>query len=212
LIAMPPGNSNADIASIDNPSSTSSSLLERAKTGDEGAWERLVAIYGPSVYEWCRRAGLHAEDAADVAQDVFGSLVTTLPNFRRDRPNDSFRAWLRTVTQNKIRDFFRRQRGKPLAPGGTTAMERLAQLAEELSATENVEQPSDELLLLRRRAVEIVRAGVEERTWEAFWRVVVEGRPASDVAAELGISPQAVYDAKYRLQRKLRQELDGLTD
>ncbi|MEI6504070.1 MAG: sigma-70 family RNA polymerase sigma factor, partial [Armatimonadota bacterium] len=120
--------------------------------------------------------------------------------------------WLRTVTQNKIRDFFRRQRGKPLASGGTAALEQLAQLAEEPPTTASGGPPCTELLRLRRRAVEIVQAGVEERTWQAFWRVVVEGRSVSEVAEELGLSSQAVYDAKYRLRRKLRQELEGLTE
>ena len=62
------------------------------------------------------------------------------------------------------------------------------------------------------RRVALVRAGVEERTWQAFWRVAVEGENMAEVAKSLGISTQAVYDAKYRICRKVRQELDGLME
>jgi RNA polymerase sigma-70 factor (ECF subfamily) len=72
--------------------------------------------------------------------------------------------------------------------------------------------PDGSSVNLERRAIELVRAGVEERTWQAFWRVAVEGEDVDDVAKSLGISPQAVYDAKYRIRRKVRQELDGLID
>jgi hypothetical protein len=49
-------------------------------------------------------------------------------------------------------------------------------------------------------------------TWKAFWRVVVDGRKAAVVAAELGLSPAAVYKHRERVLRRLRQELRGLLD
>jgi RNA polymerase sigma-70 factor (ECF subfamily) len=49
-------------------------------------------------------------------------------------------------------------------------------------------------------------------TWKAFWQAVPLGRPAAEVAAELGISENAVYLAKGRVLRRLRQELNGLLD
>src|SRR5436309_2947113 len=50
---------------------TSLSLLARARTREAAAWERLVDLYAPLVYHWCRRCGLSAEDSADVFQEVF---------------------------------------------------------------------------------------------------------------------------------------------
>ena len=63
--------------------------------------------------------------------------------------------------------------------------------------------------ILSRRAVELVRAEFEKRTWEAWWKTAVEGRPAADVAAEMGMSFAAVYKAKSRVLLRLRQELAG---
>jgi RNA polymerase sigma-70 factor (ECF subfamily) len=66
--------------------------------------------------------------------------------------------------------------------------------------------------ILSRRAVELVRAEFEQHTWEAWWKVAVEGRLPADVAAEMGMSLAAVYKAKSRVLLRLRQELDGLQD
>src|SRR5690349_2186455 len=89
--------------------STSSGLLERAQAHDERAWARLVDLYGPLVYHWCRRAGLRAEDSADLVQEVFRSVYSGLGGFRKDRPQDTFRGWLWTISRNKLRDHARRR-------------------------------------------------------------------------------------------------------
>jgi RNA polymerase sigma-70 factor (ECF subfamily) len=63
-----------------------------------------------------------------------------------------------------------------------------------------------------RRALELIRADFEESSWKAFWQTAVEGRNTADVARELGMSVFAVYQAKYRVQRKLRDELGEVLD
>jgi RNA polymerase sigma-70 factor (ECF subfamily) len=60
------------------------------------------------------------------------------------------------------------------------------------------------------RVLELVRAEFENRTWEVFWRIVVDGQSAAEVANSMGLSLPAVYQAKSRVLRRLRQELDGL--
>ena len=47
-------------------------------------------------------------------------------------------------------------------------------------------------------------------TWKACWEHVVAGRPAAEVAAELGVSVNAVYLAKSHVLSRLRQEMAGL--
>ena len=194
------------------PDSTSTSLLGRAKAGEGEAWRRIVELYGPPVYDWCRHCDLKDEDAADVAQEVFAAVAKSIEAFRRDRPGDTFRGWLWTITRNKIRDHVRGRRGRPEAQGGTAAQQRLAQIPEQPpeASTSGVSPASSSSL--QQRAIELVRAGVEERTWQAFWQVVVEGKEASAVAQDLGMSVQAVYDAKYRIRQRIRQQFDGLLE
>ncbi len=43
---------------------TSPSLLARVQANRPGSWERLVDLYAPLVYHWCRRSALSPEDAA----------------------------------------------------------------------------------------------------------------------------------------------------
>jgi RNA polymerase sigma-70 factor (ECF subfamily) len=57
-----------------------------------------------------------------------------------------------------------------------------------------------------------VRDEFEERTWQAFWLTAVEGRPADDVAADLGVSAAAVRKAKSRVLHRLKEELGELLD
>jgi RNA polymerase sigma-70 factor (ECF subfamily) len=178
-------------------------LLDRLRAAPNGsAWARLVALYAPTVEEWCRRAGLSPEDAADVAQEVFGTVIRVITEFRRERPGDSFRGWLYTITSRRLIDFRRRDGRQPRAAGGTDAQDRLGQLP----AAEAPESVGPEGARAGyERFVQLVRDEFEGRTWDAFWRVTVDGRPASVVATELGMTPGAVYIAKSRVLKRLRQ-------
>ena len=192
--------------------STSTTLLNQVKAGEPEAWQRLVDLYGPQVYRWCRRFDLQGEDAADVAQEVFSAVAASIVNFRRDRPSDRFRAWLWSITRKKIGDHFRRLQNRPQAKGGTDAQQHLAQIPDPSLLDSVEDNDPDGQRDVERRAVELVRAGVEDQTWRAFWRVVIDGQPVADVADELGMTVKAVYQAKYRVRQRIRNELGDLIE
>src|SRR5579884_1657537 len=105
-------------------SDTPASLLQRLRQPDSRqAWERFVDLYTPLIFFWGVRAGLPAQDAGDLVQDVFATLLTKLPEFDYDRDR-SFRAWLRTITLNRWRDLRRRQAVR--AHAGSEALEHVA--------------------------------------------------------------------------------------
>lgn len=193
--------------------STSFGLLADAKLVRPAAWERLVRLYAPLVASWCRRGGIAAQDVGDVVQDVFMAVSRNLDRFQKVRSTDSFRGWLATITRNKIHDHFRRRAAEPAATGGTEATQRLQQILD--PHPRGTPQPitdsdgADDLLLndLLRRALESIRGEFHARTWQAFWEVVVEGRVAADVAADLDMQPGAVRVAKSRVLLRLRKEL-----
>jgi RNA polymerase sigma-70 factor, ECF subfamily len=191
-------------------SATSRSLLARVQADEPQAWERLVTLYAPLVLHWCRRRGLQDQDVADVFQEVFQAVVSHVAGFRRDRPGDTFRGWLRTITQNKLRDHFRKRGGEAQGVGGSSAREHLAQLPGPQPAED---EPALDVAVERAlfaRALELIRAEFEERTWAAFWGTAVEGRATKDVAADLAMSPGAVRVAKSRVLHRLRAELGDL--
>ena len=178
-------------------------------------------LYGPVVYRWCRQYGLGPDDAADALQEVFAAVSAHVGEFRRRDAYHTFGGWLRTITHNKVRDLLRLRHGQPEARGGTDAQQQLANLREPSPPTplpwtgEGMETPSgptDSVTDSRflRRALELVRAEFENRTWEAFWRTTVDEQSPGQVAEELGMSLQAVYKAKSRVLRRLRRELGDL--
>lgn len=189
---------------------TSRSLLERARAADADAWDRLVSLYGPLVFQWCRRWDLQDQDVADVFQDVFQAVATHIAEFRKERPGDSFRGWLRTITRHKILDHFRRLGREPGGAGGTDAQLYFAELpAPGPDAEPAVREPDSALF---QQGLELIRAEFEDRTWQAFWRTAVDDVSPNEVAVELKMSPGSVRVAKCRVLRRLREEFGELLD
>lgn len=194
-------------------SATSRSLLSRVKARDPDAWSKLVRLYAPLVHSWCRASGLQPADAADVFQSVFQSVVEHVARFRKEQPGDTFRGWLRRITQNKIRDHFRRREQEPPGPGGSEAQQRFAQVSDGIVPDEEESGAKDDAeLAVFHAALAGIRASFEERTWQAFWRTAVDGVSPADVAQELSMSPGAVRVAKSRVLHRLRSELGDVTD
>ncbi len=184
---------------------TSVSLLERLKRPDErSAWDRFIAIYTPLLYRWALKFQLSAEDAADLVQDVFATLVVKLPNLTYDQSR-SFRGWLLTVTRNKL--FERLRLRRVLEVRADSHFEpRLDDDPSEIVAESEYRE------LVTQRCLEVMRSSFLPSTWQAFWKLVVDGMTAPEIAAELGLSVSAVYSAKVRVMQRLREELAGLVD
>jgi RNA polymerase sigma-70 factor, ECF subfamily len=191
---------------------TSLTLLERLRANEGDAWQVMVRLYTPLVYHWCARGGVRGADADDVLQEVFRAAAGHLGNFRRDRPGDSFRGWLRGITRNMVLAHFRRAGRQPQAHGGTAAFLKLQDVADAPAPPPADADPAAELDGLRRRALELVRSEFEDRTWRAFWRTAIEGYSPVDVAADLGVTPAAVRMAKSRVLRRLKEEFGDLID
>jgi RNA polymerase sigma-70 factor, ECF subfamily len=191
---------------IESGNSTSLGLLERVKAKDAAAWEQMVNLYTPLVDHWSLKAGLQEADAADVRQEVFLAVARKVEDFHRHQAGDTFRGWLRRIAQNKVRDHWRKTRGNPMT-GSAEAQEQLEQMAAPADGSE--ESVAEETKILYRRALELMRQDFEERRWQAFWRVVMDGREPRDVAAELQMTTNAVYLAKARVLARLREEFAG---
>jgi RNA polymerase sigma-70 factor (ECF subfamily) len=183
---------------------TPASLLERLRAAPHGtSWERFVQLYTPLLLAWADRAGVPAADAPDLVQDVFALLWQKLPAFRYDPARGRFRGWLRTVTVNRWRELHRR-RTVPTVGG---------------DGIDDVPAPAADAFWeheyrthLVGRATTILKADFQPATWQAFWRVVVDGQAAADTAKELGITIGAVHAARFRVLARLRQELAGLME
>lgn len=189
------------------PATSSQSLLRRVKQNDPSAWERLSNLYGPVVYQWGRQQyGLQPNDAADVMQDVFTSVMDHVDAIEL---GGSFRGWLWTVTRNKVRDHFRLCAERNAAAGGTANHDQLLQLPESPPETSS-DVGQKETSGVHRRALELMKTDFETQTWQAFWRTTIDGASPTDVADELGISKWSVYKARSRVLQRLREEFADL--
>jgi RNA polymerase sigma-70 factor (ECF subfamily) len=183
---------------------TPGSLLDQLRrTGDQAAWEHFVRLYTPLFFFWARRLGCSDADAADLVQDVFAVLVEKLPQFRYD-PTRSFRGWLWTILANKARD-----RRRAVVPDALDSA-RLPASPEPDPANALAEREYQGYLV--RRALQLIQAEFQPATWQAFWECVTTDQSAAEVAAKLGLSVDAVYQAKSRVLRRLRQDLEGLLE
>ncbi len=191
---------------------TSLSLLERLKEAGPGAsdWSRLQAIYLPLIKRWLGRVPGIGHDVDDLAQDVFVVVIREIPRFQRRREG-SFRAWLRQVTVNQVRTNQRRRRryAHGAGPGPGAADGFLNNLADPNGDLAR-EWDADHDRCVFDQLLAIVRPDFSASTWDAFQRFAVDGLPANQVANELGLSVNAVVQAKSRVLKRLREEAGEL--
>jgi RNA polymerase sigma factor (sigma-70 family) len=190
---------------------TRASLLVRLKAPrDERAWGEFVGIYEPLIHRLARARGLQEADADDLAQEVFRVVAAAIEQWNPDPARGSFRGWLSRIARNLIVNLLaaRGRQSASFGTGGTEMVEFLeAQPASETdSALFDLEHRRQVFAIAAQRA----RVHFQETTWQAFWRTGVEGRDVAAVAAELGLSPGALYVARSRVMARLRQEIDRI--
>jgi RNA polymerase sigma-70 factor (ECF subfamily) len=191
--------------------STSPTLLRQLWNpgNNEQAWRTFLERYGPLIYRWCRRAGLRAADAEEVRDRVCYQLARAMRTFAYD-PARRFRSWLKTVVDNAVRSLWRElRRPGALASGHAADQHDLEQIPAPADVDGLVQELDDGLAAELQRAQRVadgVRARVEDHTWQAFWLTAIGERPAPEVAAQLGMTTAAVYVAKNRVGKMLRQQ------
>jgi len=180
---------------------THTTLLARlGDNADPGAWSEFVARYGDLIQGFCLKRGLQAADIDDVRQDVLLSLTKAMPGFTYDPAKGLFRSYLKTVVMNAITR-------RMCQNSGAAALSQVSEPGVPGDATD--EQWEDEWrryhLRLAMKQIE-TEFGAGDRT--AFTMYALEGRDAKETAAALGMSVDAVYQAKSRIVRRLGEVIE----
>src|SRR5208283_3778463 len=81
-------------------------LVRRCVAGDAAAWEEIVRTYNRRIYNICYRFAGSADDAEDLAQEVFIKMYRTLSSY--DSANGALATWATTITRNLLVDDFRK--------------------------------------------------------------------------------------------------------
>lgn len=176
-------------------------LLRLRDTGNQPAWEEFVSIYAPVLFSHCRKRGLSFEDASDLTQEVVRSVAKAMPGFVYDRARGSFRGWLYTLLRRGISRHFERGGRDPLRRNdGEAAMEGATVGEHDREIWEH-----DYRRRLLAWAMKRAKDRFNDRIWRAFEETTLRERPIDEVAAELGMTKNALTVAKCRVTTAIRE-------
>ncbi len=183
-----------------NDSSTSATLLARLRASDDSsAWQEFARRYVRLIWWFAKDAGLGAEDAEDIVQEVLSDFARQAATFEYEPSKGRFRGLLRTITQRRVIDFLRRKR---VSVNAAIHLERLESPQLVQHEWDRLEQTA---LVLR--SLEDVSKAVEPQTYQAFQLHVIEDWPVRRVAGFLGISENSVHAAKSRVLAWVRRNI-----
>jgi RNA polymerase sigma-70 factor (ECF subfamily) len=190
----------------DSSPNTSTALLGRLRqeAPDPEAWPQFVRRYGPLLYRWCRAWNLQEADIEDVTQTVLVKLARRLRTFQYD-PAQSFRAYLKTLAHYAWCDLVADQQRPGAGTGDSAVLRQLEGTAARDDLARRLEEDFDQELL--ELAMQKVRQRIAAPTWEAFRLTALEGLSGAEAAARLGLTVAAVFKARSRVQRMLKDEV-----
>ncbi len=171
---------------------------------DQKSWGEFYEVYQPLLIRYVRSHEVGPHDAEDLVQDIFlNKLRPAMSQFDFDRQRGRFRTWLFEVTINSIRDWARRRQGRERGSGQTEQFTGpvIPSVTEELRREWS--QYHHEQIM--QAAMKKCRELFEPKTWACFERRTLQGNSGAAVAAELGLSVNAVYTNAHRVLEKIRE-------
>jgi RNA polymerase sigma-70 factor (ECF subfamily) len=183
-------------------------LLEALRCHEPMAAERLATRYGERAYRLARRITGNGQDAEEVVQDAFWTVVRKIDSFRAE---SAFGSWLYRIVTNasyqKLRS--RQSRRDELSLGDVLPLfdERGCHAAPVADWSPRADDPSTQVEL--RTALS---AAIDELP--AAYRTVlvlrdVEGRSNAEIAEMLGLSLCVAKARAHRARLFLRKRLDA---
>lgn len=208
-----PGRSLASVASIwyfyaegrnDMDTTRPSLLLRIADDRDQDAWVEFDAIYRPILQRYAHAWRLPQEESNDIAQQCMLAVHKHIQSFAYDPQKGRFRAWLKTMLGNRIRNHLRARRERPADSADLQRAQTREPTPEEAFERIWLEEHL-------RHAIESIRRDVDPITFEAFERYVMKEEPSETVCEALSISAARLYKIKWRMTQKLRERMSQYT-
>ena len=179
------------------------SLGELDKATDEVRWARFVELYEPAIREFIRLQDpdVPAADRDDLVQETFARLVPALRNRVFDPKKGSFRTFLAVIVRRLMIDRLRALSARRV--DGTVSIETIETVAETPAAAELLDMKWR--LARHHAAVEHVfaKAALSEQSRKVYLMSEVEGLAMKDIAAKLGIAPNAVRRIASRVRKMI---------
>ncbi|MCK4872420.1 MAG: RNA polymerase sigma factor [Phycisphaerales bacterium] len=181
---------------------TTTLVLDRLQDSEDEAWETFVHRFRQPVVRFAREMGLAADDAEDAAQDALTAFLVAYRAGKYDRGKGRLHSWLFGIAQRTILDRRRRlakeHRRAPLAQQ-TAIWDAIPQKAVRMTWDRSWQQAVFDQCLAQ------VRVELEPKTIQAFELVALRDVPAEEAAEELGMTRNAVFLAKHRVLKRIRE-------
>lgn len=184
---------------------TTSTILEKLHDFDNrSAWDRLVSRFRTPIVSFALRMGLRQPDAEDVAQEALMAFAESYRAGKYDPTCGRLSDWLFGIAYRQLLSLRKRlgRREKTVASNGE-ATSFWSGLPDEQEATRSWNEEWARAVL--QQCLQQVRMEVEPTTFHAFELTALVKRPAAEVAGELEISRNAVFIAKHRVLKRLRE-------
>jgi RNA polymerase sigma-70 factor (ECF subfamily) len=190
----------------DSSQNSENELIARAKSGDYAAFEAIVSKYEGRIFGLAMRLVRHREDAEDITQKTFLSVVEHVTDFREEAP---FAAWILRIATNHALKVLRKRRGLDIIPArGDDEAEDYASMplpdfiADWHKTPEKLASDGETKALLTQALDEL-----SDSLKATFLLRDVEGLSIDDTAKALGIKPGAVKVRLLRARLQLRERL-----
>lgn len=186
---------------------TTTLLLERLKDpADQAIWRMFTDRYRPMIIRTARRLGLKQVDAQDAAQMALLAFFTAYREGKYDREKGRLRHWLFGIARHWILNTFdKRPRRQVDVSNADDQTDFFARIPAENQMEQVWEQEWRESTL--RHCMRRIRSEFDPRTVQAFELFAQEGWPAQRVGEHLGITSNAVFIAKHRVLKRIRELL-----
>ena len=182
---------------------TQATLIERLRDGDAVmAWEEFFQRYWRLIYAAARTRGCREHTAEEIVQDVMLTVFQQRDVFRYDPKRGRFRDWLRTVVRNAVAEHRRAPSQRVRGRGGDPE-DRAAEPADDRAPDQAWEAAFEESLLAA--LLDCVRREVAPETYQAFELTTLDELSGRQVAKLTGLSRNAVYLARKRVLKRLRE-------
>lgn len=182
--------------------SSDKQLISACRRGEEAAWEKLVHRYQRLIYTIPRRAGLDEDQAAEVFQEVFTTLLEKVDDIEQP---ERLQAWLVTTARRKTWRLI--SRARPLEQASYENDDADDSL---LELPDNAPLPDEVLSRLEEQhRIRSALAELDERCKRLLQMLYYEAEaPAySAIAAVLGTPEGSIGPTRARCLKKLARIL-----
>jgi len=187
------------------------SILARVQETTVGdSWVEFSELYEGLIHRWLDRQGVLTQDADDIRQEVMTIVLRLIGKFEHNGRTGAFRAWLRSITANCLRDFWR-TRKRQADQAGPDLDAIASQLEDETSSQSLIWNAEHDRYVINHLLQEIGQR-LTPKSVTVFRRVAIAEEDAQSVADDLGMTLGAVRVAQHRVLKALKEVASGLVD